>query len=387
MAKLLFISWSFINFLLFPSFSAALSFEDKIAPLKAAAEKGDPQAHFDLLQALMFGSMGDHTDIATMKKFADLARKQKVQYPNDSAEMFKTIDRCYEAGAPAIPAEDQPTAEEKKAFQESKADCLVFQVGKAKDLKKYRKCLLSQKEIVKADLIEVYANGWGGLRNEKLAIALACHSGIPQFEMVSMVEALEANKSQELLLKEFTTCDFATSLRSRGRCVDRYQKAADKDRDGDAAEIIQKWTPKQKNLFRKMRKQAQEFFNEHAISELNRTNTMRDVQAAQEKEKLKEDLLGSIREFESGETPKENDFTSADQKLNEIYSKIMSGTRTFQNGTARKEGVKATQRKWLKYRDAWVQFAASKYPNTSSEIWKTWLTQQRIEQLKTLTTD
>jgi uncharacterized protein YecT (DUF1311 family) len=44
--------------------------------------------------------------------------------------------------------------------------------------------------------------------------------------------------------------------------------------------------------------------------------------------------------------------------------------------------VQATQKAWLKYRDAWVALGAARYPHVSSEAWMTWTTRKRTAQLK-----
>ena len=94
------------------------------------------------------------------------------------------------------------------------------------------------------------------------------------------------------------------------------------------------------------------------------------------------EFFDAIRMFESGQLPNDKYFKLADKDLNEAYSKIM-GRKNLENfGTITKGGIRATQRKWIKYRDAWTKFAAVKYPGTVSEVFKVWLTQKRTDQLK-----
>ena len=45
------------------------------------------------------------------------------------------------------------------------------------------------------------------------------------------------------------------------------------------------------------------------------------------------------------------------------------------------DGMRETERLWLAYLVAWIQFARQKYPSVSADSWRTWLTQQRLEQL------
>lgn len=49
--------------------------------------------------------------------------------------------------------------------------------------------------------------------------------------------------------------------------------------------------------------------------------------------------------------------------------------------TVTKASVRATQRLWLAYRDAWVRFAALRYPTMSADALKATLTQWRAAEL------
>ncbi len=54
----------------------------------------------------------------------------------------------------------------------------------------------------------------------------------------------------------------------------------------------------------------------------------------------------------------------------------------FEWGTVTQENIKATQREWIGYRDAWVRFGAVRCPKISAVSWKMMITLDRIEQLK-----
>ena len=49
-----------------------------------------------------------------------------------------------------------------------------------------------------------------------------------------------------------------------------------------------------------------------------------------------------------------------------------------------KDGIRATQRLWLAYRDAWMNFGAVRYPSVTSETWAGLLTARRNVQLQDL---
>ena len=362
---------------------AGLGKEQPIVYYEKAAETGYAEAYGPLFDELLFRA-GSSADIAKAKKFADLARKTKIKVGYDSGKTFQTIDRCFEAGSPVIPKEDQPTPEEKKSFRASKVECFQYQHGidAEKDSQLYRKCLLSNDEVDNNSLAEIYANGWRVKRNAKLAIALVCHGSNVPAELTGMVETLYTSKDEESLEQPFTFCDHVTSGMNGGFCAAEKEKIASKLRDGETASLTEKWTKPQKAAFQTLQKRAEEFFVERASSEQDMSGSARAQIAIDEEARLRSELLGSVKSFESGHLPQDRDFATTDKELNEIYSKLMRSNQHELFGTVTKENIKVTQRKWIKYRDAFVKFATLKYPKISSDIWKTWLTRQRIDQLK-----
>lgn len=198
---------------------AGLGKEPSVFYYKKAAEKGYPEAYDYLLDELLFRA-GSSADVTEAKKFADLARKFNIKiYGVDSK--LETIDRCYEAGSATVPASDQPTTDEIKAFKLSYTDCSSFQIGDGteKNWDSYRKCLLSQDGIDNNDLAEIYANGWGVKRNPKLAIALVCHGSFVPAELEGMVEALYSTKDKVHLKEDFYFCNYVTSGMNGGFCA------------------------------------------------------------------------------------------------------------------------------------------------------------------------
>ena len=56
-------------------------------------------------------------------------------------------------------------------------------------------------------------------------------------------------------------------------------------------------------------------------------------------------------------------------------------------GTVTKEQIKKTQREWILYRDAWVEFMRIHCPDINENSIKTILTEERAEQLSDFTPD
>ena len=68
---------------------------------------------------------------------------------------------------------------------------------------------------------------------------------------------------------------------------------------------------------------------------------------------------------------------AADAALNRAYQAVMRAPDT----TVAKADVRAAQRLWLAYRDAWTAFAALRYPALPRDVLQATLTEWRTKQL------
>lgn len=50
-------------------------------------------------------------------------------------------------------------------------------------------------------------------------------------------------------------------------------------------------------------------------------------------------------------------------------------------GSINADGVRDTQRAWLRHRDAWVAFAVTRWPETAADAWRARLTDSRTRML------
>jgi hypothetical protein len=44
--------------------------------------------------------------------------------------------------------------------------------------------------------------------------------------------------------------------------------------------------------------------------------------------------------------------------------------------------IREVERLWIPYRDAWKQFGSVHYSQTKADLWLTWVTTERIDQLQ-----
>ena len=169
-----------------------------------------------------------------------------------------------------------------------------------------------------------------------------------------------------------------------GRCAAQDEDLAAQRRNARLAALTTSWSPRQKEALAGLRQAAEAFFVERSSSELDMGGTARIAIAVAEQAALRDELLKSLESFEHGAMPARADFAPADQEINRLYSQLMNTKSTGRSGTVTLAGIRATQRKWLPYRDAWAKLGAARYPGTPAETWKAWATRLRAAQLKQL---
>lgn len=129
----------------------------------------------------------------------------------------------------------------------------------------------------------------------------------------------------------------------------------------------------EQRAFAALQKASQDFFDKHIHEETGVSNGE------------EEDIMYIVNSFNNNYSlhpvfTKEQ-YIALDRRLNEIYREIQ-GSPALSIATLNKEGVKHTQRAWIRYRDAWVHFGQMKYPTISEDSWKAWLTEKRIKMLE-----
>jgi uncharacterized protein YecT (DUF1311 family) len=102
-----------------------------------------------------------------------------------------------------------------------------------------------------------------------------------------------------------------------------------------------------------------------------------------------DELLADVKAAEQGKPPAGTNaaFAAADKALNDVYRKVMAlpadGEGRVAHTTVTKQDIRATQRSWIAYRDAWAAFAQARYPAVDAAAWKARLTARRTAQLRT----
>ncbi|TWI64488.1 uncharacterized protein YecT (DUF1311 family) [Pseudoduganella lurida] len=255
--------------------------------------------------------------------------------------------------------------------------------GATADWQGVRAC--AEKEKNDAVLMMLYANGLGVGRDLDRAIAHACRVDGAAMETKYRVEHLLAMKAGKDS-KRFDLCDDITSGYMGGFCARITEEAHGRQRDTRYATIEKALTAAQRPSYDRLRKATTAFAKHVGNDETDLSGTARAAFAIEATAAVEDQLLDDLRTADKGELPKAVDVARADAALNAAYRKLMALPANEKgevgDGTVTKDGIRATQRSWIAYRDAWVAFARLRYPSVPAAAWQTRLTDRRTDELK-----
>lgn len=251
-----------------------------------------------------------------------------------------------------------------------------------------KNCAFAQNDD--AVLMMLYANGFGVPKNVNLAIKFACKIGGAPAEVEGRIPHL-ASMSNDTEHRIFDLCDDITSGYMQGFCTSFEERQNTRERDLRLAGITKKWSQPEKEAFINLQNTLISFAKHVSDDETDASGTGRAAFMIEAEATEIELFVNDLDSFENGTTPRftTQQFEEFDKKLNQLYKEIMrskSMTESSRLGytTISKEGVKNTQRAWLKYRDAWVDFGHIKYPSVTPQSWKALLTERRVVNLEYL---
>jgi uncharacterized protein YecT (DUF1311 family) len=330
-----------------------------------------------------------------------LAASQQAAYPNTSnfggppdrgADWFRQCLRVQHRQPPARDVARPPLAGKDKSCNASKLyyDKLHQAATSQGEWDQVRECATAANDTTV--LMMVYANGFGVGQDADLAIQYACSSAAAPAEMEERVMHL-AHLAQGKRGDRFDQCDDITSGYMGGICASIKQQYADRVRTVYLARVRSALTAPQQASFDQLVKASNAFAQARGDDETDMTGTARVEMAIDAEVREQEWLREHLAAFEKAQykLPAPEQFEAADAELNRAYQQLMQLPATDPEhpqrldwSTVEKSGVRKTQRAWLAYRDAWLRFAADRYPAIAPASLKAALTQWRIKQLKRL---
>lgn len=305
---------------------------------------------------------------------------------------------CDKADNLQVPVGDTPTRADRPVLRHCKSRDLYYGIGVDTNYTVARKCAFNERAGGENEDIEgasvlmmIYANGYGAEKNLDLAVKFACEAGANIEDRILHLRELE-NKPPNQPLKEcigdttlsadycsgkFDFCDDTTSGYMQGVCALKDADITEAKSSASMRKLVSTWPVEHQKSFAALAKIGDVYFETHADHEVDTSGTGRAAFEIEAKESMREKCRASIRNFEHGQTPSysSEDFAKANRRLGVVYAAAMKDVLKHDPyiGISR-QGIRQTEKSWLAYRDAWVKFAALRYPAVSSQSIKTWLT-------------
>jgi len=287
-----------------------------------------------------------------------------------------------------FPAKDQPTADDKNSLKNCSSQDLYFGFDRPPDYVKARKCAYLEMEQGKdpldltgrAILMMVYANGKGVDRDLDIAVKFACGMDGGPADVAGNIYELNRMKKYPPTAR-FDVCDHSSARHLYESCaivgdrIDRVQRAK------KVAEYAGTLTKKQQKAFSHLDETAEAFFKSRASSEID----LRPTFEVQEVALLENQFIQKLQQLQQGKPPSfsQTDLHKAQAGVDQAYAETQKDPNR-RWGTATVDGVRKTQQLWLAYRDAWVMFGKTKFPKVSADAWRTWITEDRLDELQKL---
>lgn len=287
------------------------------------------------------------------------------------------------------PASDRPDAAGAAALNGCDSEALYYGIGQPADPAKARQCAFLEAErgdggvfSGRTMLMTIYANGRGAKRDLDVATHLACGIEGAPMESHGRVTHLAELKAQGWKGQDFHFCDDITSGLAMGYCSGHNARIAGALREKALAAMSAGWTSAEKQAFARLRAAHAAYVDAHGDGEVDMRGTARGAMAISAQESLRDELVEVLERLRSGRalpTPASR-LQAEDAALNAAYRQRLreaaAETSEFP-GAVTPQGIRSAERAWLRYRDAFLAFAAVKFPRVPRNELAAWLTRQR----------
>ena len=309
----------------------------------------------------------------------------------DSPDFETSRALCRSLRESEPPAAHRPSPRQTAALRGCDSEALYYGIGRAADPVRARHCAFLEAEREDAPmlggrvmLMTIYANGAGVERDLDVATHLACGIEGAPMESHGRVTRLAELKESGWAGSDFHFCGNVTSGLATGHCAGHEARIAGARRAARLDRLIAPWSPRQKIALAPLRQAHAAYVEAHGAGEVDLTGTMRGALQIGAEEALRDQFLVMLERLDSGRAPfgSRAEFQAADRALNEAYREALRADYSGPPGAVTREGIRAAQRAWLGYRDAFLRFAAVKYPRVSRDSLAIWLTRQRTELLR-----
>jgi uncharacterized protein YecT (DUF1311 family) len=286
------------------------------------------------------------------------------------------------------PKADRPDPATAASLRGCDSEALYYGIGRPADPVRARQCAFIEADSEdgavfsgRTMLMTIYANGRGAKRDLDVATHLACGIEGAPMESHGRVTHLAELKAKGWKGQDFHFCDDVTSGLAMGYCASHEANMAGARRNAALAAMTAGWTAAEKAAFERLRTAHSAYVEAHGSGEVDLTGTARGAMVIEAEEALRDELVEVLERLRSGRalpTPASR-LPAEDAALNAAYRKRLqeAAAGVAHPGAVTAEGIREAERAWLRYRDAFLAFAAAKFPRVPRAELAAWLTRQR----------
>jgi uncharacterized protein YecT (DUF1311 family) len=169
---------------------------------------------------------------------------------------------------------------------------------------------------------------------------------------------------------------------------DERDLAIEKRRFAELAKSMEAGSPERRVAFNALMVSFSEFRDAHTDTEVCSSGYGCGEEMENQKAMLNDAFLHLAQHRIDLPAATADDATAADTDLNAAYQKAFASyPSSCANGNAQcvtQSALRDAERKWIRYRDTWLIFANLMWPQVKPEIWLTYLTRHRVEQIQHL---
>ncbi len=247
---------------------------------------------------------------------------------------------------------------------------------------------LSAAVLQGSDILEmIYANGYGVAKNLNLALKFACEGDGAKSDdfarSVRHIQKMMAEKDPG----ELSVCDDQLSSLMMTICMNIHFEKYERERKSKIDSLIASWPPRHQEEFKRLQAAAFAYFKASAENETYHAGLSSGAMILDAENMLKDSFIREVVQLEAGDLPQMPvDFAKADKQLNKSYHKKISVDPSEDASGITRKDIQQTQRLWLAYRDAWIEFAALHYPKVAPGTLNAMLTEERTKRLDEIPT-
>lgn len=234
---------------------------------------------------------------------------------------------------------------------------------------------------------EASHKGKFGDANATLVFDLVCRGGEVPNEMELAVDETYT-KWKKGSTEEFDLCNSVMSGVGMGYCAQQAQGKADIKRQRQYDALSTALDAPTKKLLEGATATAFGYINAKALLEEGHGGSIAGADIIASQTQQKQEYVDLVAKVQKKFSPSlSGTFAKNDQQLNQVYQQVIKklGTKKAQyDGQVNATNVKNVQRQWIAYRDSSAKVFATLNPAVSEENWKNYLTQLRIDALKSL---